>query len=686
MKSVFWLATASAGALLSGTAWAQEAPHTGAHGAVPAVETGVIPYSVEFFAAARPNTAFDMIQRLPGFAFDGGDNARGFAGNAGNVLIDGERPTIKSESLSDVLTRIPASQVERIDLIRGGAPGVDMQGRTVVANVIRKRVDTFQQTLSLGANVFLEEGRTMPSARYEAVRRSGERVVDFAVSRSAAMDDSTSDNGRRIRRDGTGAIISDERMQNEGDGMPYNLRGSFSTPAFGGKVRINASLGSDAFKGQAWFQSPGSEVYSLDRSSDREGEVGLTFDRPLGEQTTANLRLLHRMETDEYLGEYRDNADVSRFFADSTSGESIARVELKRTFGDSLRVEGGGEAAFNYLESEIALTDNGVPVLLPFSDVRVEERRGEIYGSLFWKPTSTVSLEGGVRVESSTISQSGDAAVERSFVYPKPRFVATWNPSENTQWRMRIEREVGQLDFGDFVSSAELSNDQVVSGNPELEPDKRWTIEASWERRFWDTGALVLTLRHAQVEDVIGRRPVFDTDGDFLFDSVGNIGEGTDSAIEANLTLPLGRLGITGGEFKANVALRDSELTDPATGQSRRFNGQRPDLVELTFRQDMPARKISYELSYYGGWEEARYGYDYELDLEIRHFFRAKLDYKPDPKTTFTAELLNLSRFEFERLRTQYQGVRGGSPIAYTEEISNRSQPRLMLRWRRQFG
>ena len=73
-----------------------------------------------------------MIFRLPGFNLDTGDSGtRGFAGAAGNVLIDGDRPSSKSDSLDAVLRRISAGSVERIELIRGGAPGIDMQGRAV---------------------------------------------------------------------------------------------------------------------------------------------------------------------------------------------------------------------------------------------------------------------------------------------------------------------------------------------------------------------------------------------------------------------------------------------------------------------------------------------------------------------------------------------------------------------------
>ena len=74
-------------------------------------------YQADFFAQYTPQNALEMIERLPGFSFDGGSNARGFGGNAGNVLIDGSRPTSKSGGLRGALVRIPAAQVERIEII-----------------------------------------------------------------------------------------------------------------------------------------------------------------------------------------------------------------------------------------------------------------------------------------------------------------------------------------------------------------------------------------------------------------------------------------------------------------------------------------------------------------------------------------------------------------------------------------
>ena len=86
-----WKRLASAALLLTAAAeagWAQtsvpEATTTGEDQG-----SNVTSYRPDFFARFRPNTAMDMINRIPAFSFDGGSGGRGFSGTGGNVLIDG---------------------------------------------------------------------------------------------------------------------------------------------------------------------------------------------------------------------------------------------------------------------------------------------------------------------------------------------------------------------------------------------------------------------------------------------------------------------------------------------------------------------------------------------------------------------------------------------------------------------
>ena len=94
-------------------------------------------YDAAFFTQFNPQNALDMVRQTPGFSLDGGDGRRGFSGAVGNLLIDGLRPSSKSQSLETLLSQIPASQVVRLELLRGAAIAGDASGASVLLNVVR---------------------------------------------------------------------------------------------------------------------------------------------------------------------------------------------------------------------------------------------------------------------------------------------------------------------------------------------------------------------------------------------------------------------------------------------------------------------------------------------------------------------------------------------------------------------
>ncbi len=96
----------------------------------------VVSYPASFFERYQPSTALEIVNQVPGFILNDGDSERGFGGSVGNVLINDRRPSAKQDPPSQILSRIPASLVERVELIRGQVRNIDLQGFTVVANVI----------------------------------------------------------------------------------------------------------------------------------------------------------------------------------------------------------------------------------------------------------------------------------------------------------------------------------------------------------------------------------------------------------------------------------------------------------------------------------------------------------------------------------------------------------------------
>lgn len=649
--------------------------------AAVAADTNVIAYPAAFFAESRPTNAFDMIQRLPGFQLEGGDQVRGFAGSGGNVLINGQRPTSKSVMLELQLRRIPANTVERIELIRGGAPGIDMMGQTLVANIIRSTNTVSTTAVTLGFRPYTN-GWIGPRGGIEWSQRTG-----------------------ALSLEGQASIEFRNSFQEGGDGerLIFNPNGSlreaadFKSVRRGPAIAVNGAAelekGADIFRLNVGFNRTDEEGYDRFLRYDPAGrflgqqyltddllrdtwEVGGDYEHLFANGISARALALQTLRFEDVVEDSQQPGLTQTSDRSQKSGESIVRGTLSAQPVASLNLEGGVEGVFNFLDATSAVTRNGAPVILPNANLRVEERRGEAFATSTWKPSQRLTIETGLRLEASRISSTGDTANSRSFFFPKPRLLISYSPSTLlNQVRLRVERTVGQLTFTDFVASAELATGTATAGNAELEPERAWVFEATLERRFWGRGALVLTATHEEVQAVVDRVPINGT-----FDAPGNIGDGRRDAIGANLTLPLDRLGIRGARLTSAVTWRWSQVTDPVTGRERRISNERFANGNVRFTHDLARLRSTY------GFEILMFGTpqtQYRIN-ELRKnsddsYLYAYWDYKPDPTWSIRAEGRLLSGKEFRRYRTRYAGSRALGVVSEVEAFKYTLDPYLSL-------
>ncbi|MDB5454618.1 MAG: TonB-dependent receptor plug [Caulobacter sp.] len=647
-----------------------------------AAPRGAIAYPASFFANARPSTALDMITRLPGFSLDQGDEARGFAGTAGNVLINGERPTTKSENLEDLLRRISASSVERIDLIRGGAAGIDMQGRTVMANVVIKRTVQVEKVVNLDTYAY-PDGFLGPILELQGSRRDGVNELEGSMKATRDRTDQTYDGGVRLRRDGAGVATAKDAMKGYDLIKNYLARGAAQRAAFAGKARVNGKIEYFSYDrdvtARRVFPAPALEETG-ETFENWTGEFGARYDRALGPRTDLQLVLLQNLGHKEYGSTARLPGASSDYAEISKTGETILRAEGRQRRSDTLTFETSVEGAYNVLDGSARYAENGAAVPLPAAQVKVEELRGEASGKAIWRVLPKLSVEAGARLEVSKISQSGDTDQSKSFFYPKPRMLTTWSPTAADQLRLRLEREVGQLDFGDFVSSAGTETGTVDTGNPDLEPDRSWVAEAAWERRFWSAGALILTWRHAQITDVVDLLPINGAD------APGNIGDGRSDEYVVNLTVPTAKLRVSGGQLRLRATWRQSSVVDPVTGRDRRISGQIPLECSLRFTRDQPGGRWGWGVGAQCPIEERYYRINEVRTFTSGAYFDSFVEWKPRPDFRVRAELSNLSSRERGRTRQLFAGSRASGQVVQSEERALPFEPYLFLRIRKSFG
>jgi outer membrane receptor protein involved in Fe transport len=653
-------------------------------------QENVLVYQSTFFADARPNTAYDMIERLPAFTFDDGNTERGFAGTAGNVVIDGQRPTSKSDDLQSVLNRIPASNVDRIEVVRGGAQGIDMQGQTVIANVILKKADSTQLVAQVAENYWLDDHHAIPSLNLQYTQHSGDNTYEASLSRFANYDDSVGKGTYSVTDVATGAAQT-VGAHSSGRGAGTSFTGAVTVPLFDGKFKANLLLQDSPFYSTLDYYFPAAFQHIDDDTTSHTGELGLHWNGNVGSSQLETL-VLQRLERDTDHNALISPALNQNFHSRNNTGETIARATLRHPIGTTITLESGLEGAYNFLDGISSYAENGVAVPLPSANARVEEKRGEAFAKGTWKFDPEWLLEAGARFEYSKISETGDSEQSRSFFYPKPRAVLTWSPDKETQLRLRYERVVGQLDFGNFIATSSLGGNGLQGGNPDLKPDQHTQYEFSWERHFWDKGALVVSVMHDQVKDVVDNVPVTSAAG--TFDAPGNIGTGKIDQLDVELTLPLDKLGLPNGLLKSTNIFRRTRVKDPVTGQERQISpglsgnqSVRPQDVEFTLTQDIPSLKSTWEIDYFNGWDE----HYYQIE-QVRHrrippaLVSVAWIYKPTSQWSLRFELDNLARFEYENTFYDYAGPRDTAPLTEIDERRIKSQPRLYIEIRKTFG
>jgi outer membrane receptor protein involved in Fe transport len=640
----------------------------------PGSGSAVTSYAPAYFTAASPTTALDMVQLLPGFVFDDGAAVRGF-GAAGNVLINAERPASKDDDLYSALRRIRASSVLRIDVVRGGAPGIDMQGKTVIANVVL-RSDNGSKLLVAAAVVRAYDGRVAPAVRAEGSIRVGSTSWEASLLDAEGFDDGAGD-GSRLRVAADGALILRGDEVNKGNATNKKLTGAVETPVAGGKLRVSGSLSSNPYDLTTTDElaTPPGREFEHYRQDQQTAELGVRYTRLFGPKLTSETFLLQQLGRASVDDDFTADPSVAALTGDDTSdifalrktlGESIVRTKLRYESSSKLSIEGGAEGDYNWLTAKTSFIENGAPVELPAANVHVTEQRGEAFGAAVWAVHRKVTLEAGLRVEASRIASSGDVVSSQTFVFPKPRAALTWSPDEADQIRFRVEREVGQLNFDDFAAnSGNLATGDVRAGNPQLNPQTDWVFEGAYERKFWTGGDATVTLRHYALSDVIDRVPVDSSSGEF--DAPGNIGSGRQEEAAFSLTLPTDRIGLKRGLLTGTTTFRYSHVIDPTTLQPRPISQLHPNDWEAHFTQAFPKLKSTWGFDAFGQWQAVSYRFN-EVDTDkLKTYVQFFAEYKPRSDVVFRFELRNASGRGFEHARDVYGGARNDSGLRYAD-------------------
>ena len=658
-------------------------------------ENSKIIYDQAYFRQYNITNAADVIKRIPGVEnlssgnysenYEPGSNnkKRGFGSSGAQILINGERQSSKSNSIIKTLERINADSLIKIEVIRGSEAGLDVRSDGVIVNII------------VDGNLSKGSGTWSAALGYLTSGSSNWRGIGSWATKIKKTDIVI---GFERIGDLNSRNYNEFTVDQEQSLLYYRLR---ETIEYQSSNRLNIDLNSKIndksiirINTLVWFNgkenAPQIQEYfspsdinneafykkiNWDRREDNDGwEFGGDWEYQINKNNSFKLRVVLTEENedqndtsflDDTIDSYR-NSDETNIRKEN---ERIIRLSFNKLIGKSNSLEYGIESAYNklnrtfnllYFDKNSVATNAG---LINTSGL-VEEDRYEGFLSYNIPLSKKIRTELALNYEWSEISQSGDINLSREFKYWKPRIDIKWDYKNNRQIRFNIERNVGQINFDDFISSYDQFEETIRAGNPDLKPETSWEVKLEHEWRLPNDGGVVTIKGLAsKIDGPVDRLPI---DG---YAGIGNLGSGEKTQARIDGSIRINKL-LEGGVFRFMGYLQSTEVIDPVTNIKRDFSWYKRWQTMIGLRQDVPGGKYSWGLTYrsqsqfniYDPYLWGRFAQDPTLSFG----FTAKIN--PRLNFNFIAKNILDTNFGFGR-KLIYNGFKSNNDLLIQENF-----------------
>ena len=693
--------------------------------AAAAAAPGNVTYGPSFFAQYNLTNAEDMLRRIPGVSaiLDATgvlNQARGLGASGDQILINGKRMASKSTDVAAALRRIRATNVERVELLRGTASGTSVLSEGLVVNIVLKdgaavgggegafefnqrfndmgwadvdglvswtnTLGRLKYTLGAEKNLFTPIGTTPTGGQMgDFTNRFREEIFYYpngAVQQIRPQSWERQHHKYIFTGQGVYEFANGDSLNLNVLYQPHNIKGTDVTPY-------------TAFNPDG-TQVPGRTLEFHQNYVVRQTtEVGTEFEKKIGPGTFSVIGIHSRLGVKTR--DIRNRTAPTGVFTEASkntnkqvTGEDVWRGSYSWPVLAGQTLTLGTEGAQNTLDQvQLVYSDvnrDGLQDLVTTTNAQVEERRGELFAIHNWKFNPKLSLETALSYERSQISTNYPQIPQVTYSFLKPRFDLRYNLTPQDRLRVKVERTVSQLNFVNFIPVYNIIDSRVDPGNPAIAPEQTWTYEAGWEHRLpRDQGQVETRAFYKAITDHIDRGPYGPPIGGLPASAPINIDSAEAYGVETKGSLRLGFLGLPGAQINARYQWQDSDVVDPFTGRSRMiFNLYRQEF-SLGFRHDVTSMRASYGASLLATDGAL-------LTNDIRNVQLIKRDprlsmfaEKALPRDlTLRLEIYNLTGSPESSYRALY-AVRQGGAVSRTETFKETRDIRYVIRLRGKF-
>ncbi len=554
------------------------------------------------------STIGEVLGRLPGVELKGDvHRARGMSRDSVQILLDGERLV---GGLSGVLSRLPAEQIERIEILRGSSAEFGGASALTVNIVNKKAVAKRSTAFKLGWGKRGDE----PNSEFSWTENGGSNNFAWSLPfssnlRNAPINASTI---RQYSASGINEFYQEEQIRGVSKMAHHSFSPRFTwkngldhltlTPMlFYGpsenKSESNVTPNINPVGGGGFVNLGDREIHDIGRY--RMWRLRAEAVKYIGQgKFSGHIALNQGKNTLDTTRDIRDAANALTRFDESTltrTNEVNTAIRFDQSFFDTHLFSSGLEFVKNRREDAQSFV-GGFNAL---GDHRASSRDEIAWVQDDWTPNDSFTLTTGLRLENMLVAAE-DVSQKRTGLLPS--IAVRWQP--NDQWVMRTSLGAGmkmpKLNEISNATTRSLGPNTPVEadrrGNANLRPERNVNFEAAAEYYLpQKAGVLGANIYVRATSDFIERR--VQQEGVRWVDRPFNEGDAIHYGLELDGKLRMDSFGWKGATLKSHLTLPYGRVDDERLAATRMARDMPQYILNLGLEQSVPKWNSSYGIT-----------------------------------------------------------------------------------------
>ena len=526
--------------------------------------------------------------------------SRGMTRDSVQVLIDGERPASNSRHAMLIVSRMPAGELERVEIMKGAT--AEFGGAApVTINLVTSRSQR-KRSINYKVTAGSRDGRPVTQASLTGEGNSGAWSWTLPLSLSDYRSPVEKATERQDYTGGTRTLWQEESEDGRNKFFEQYFapklswkegKSSFSIwPMF---FRARGDRDVDLERKEYADPVDGTGLATvLTRNDHEESRYRINRLRLEGETVAAGNKLSGRVTL-------MDGARDTDTVRDGSSGyytEALRRDESE--LNAALRADRGWEQHVTSVGLEYASLERDekqvyAGAYTDSSRYRAETREQSLWLQDEWAATGTITLTSGLRAESIRLESDGDSRTHDGL---SPSFAARWELADGWLVRSSLGAALKAPKL-DEISNAPVFSTSVNSplepdrrGNEALDPERSVSFELGAEH-YWPNEIAVagINVYYRQTRDFVERRTTLE--GSRWVERPYNEGDARHYGVEFDSKIKSELIGFKGGSLRAHLTLPQARVDDERLGITRDARELPRYILSIGWDQALPSLSSS---------------------------------------------------------------------------------------------